>query len=165
MFRLSDLPDALRVQAEHQLASAPAPRIPPRPAPALADVPYSPKSVRRPPSRDQRGVPNKTEADYNNAVLRGMGRFEPVILRTPGGNYTPDFMTIDDGIVTFHEVKGSYRLPSESRATIGFLSAAAAFPFWRFVWARKEKDGSWSVRKVLNGADPAPLSETETRNV
>ena len=112
---------------------------------------YLPKSRCAPQMRTSRGTPNRCEAEYNHMVLRGMGRFEAVILRCPGGNYTPDWMTVDDGVVTFHEVKGAYRFGSESRATLAFMSAAAAFPFWRFVWAQRAKDGTWNVRRVVNG--------------
>ena len=44
-------------------------------------------------------------------------------------------MTVDDGVVTFHEVKGSYRLGSQGRAYTAFHEAAAYYPMWRFVWA------------------------------
>ncbi len=113
---------------------------------------YLPKRRVRPPSREARGTPNKGEAEYNRDVLHGAGRYEAVVLRCPGGNYTPDFMTIDDGVVTFHEVKGSYRFGSESRAVLAFRSAAAAFPFFRFVWAKKSKNGGWEVKRIENDA-------------
>ena len=164
MFRLQDLPDHLRVQAEAQLAprakrGGGQPTQPPDPNPscgevlqteAISLVPYSPVSSVSPPARLDRGTPNKTELDYNTTILHGLGRFEPIIFRLPGGNYTPDWMTIDDGIPTFHEVKGSYRFGSESRAHLAFLSAAAAFPFFRFVWAQKEKGGKWRTKLALN---------------
>jgi hypothetical protein len=44
-------------------------------------------------------------------------------------------MTVDDGVITFHEVKGSYRLGSQGRAHTAFHEAAAYYPMWRFVWA------------------------------
>lgn len=128
-FKLEDLPERLRAQV-------------------LTD--YLPKRHAAPPMRASRGNPNRGESEYNRVVLRGTGRFEAVILRCPGGNYTPDWMTIDDGTVTFHEVKGCYRFGSESRATLAFRSAAAAFPFWRFVWAQKRRDGTWDVKRVMN---------------
>lgn len=163
MFRLQDLPEHLRVQAEAQLAprprrggetSYPAKKSPPPaqkdPSETVSLVPYSPSASVSPPARLDRGSPNKTELDYNTSVLHGLGRFEPVVFRLPGGNYTPDWMTIDDGIPTFHEVKGSYRFGSESRAHLAFLSAAAAFPFFRFVWAQKQKGGKWITKLALN---------------
>ena len=173
MFRLQDLPEHLRVQAEAQLAprprrggetSSPARKSPP-PAPkdpseTVSLAPYSPSASVSPPARLDRGSPNKTELDYNISVLHGLGRFEPVVFRLPGGNYTPDWMTIDDGIPTFHEVKGSYRFGSESRAHLAFLSAAAAFPFFRFVWAQKQKGGKWITKLAVN-IDPDHSSQSK----
>ena len=107
-----------------------------RPEPAPALLPYSPAKSVEVPSRASEGKQTKTEEKYNRECLGGRGRFEPVTLRLPGGGrYTPDFMTMDDGIVTFHEVKGSYRLGSQGRAYTAFHVAAAYYPMWRFVWA------------------------------
>lgn len=211
-FSLSQLPPALRAQAEKQLGLAPsgesndaqtravaarprqkAPKTPSaaigtdrtanppsrpadgrggadsapnrEPSATTADrprgkfVPHAPKSVARPPMRDHRGVPNKTEARYNRDVLGGLGRYEAVTLRMPGGNYTPDWMTVDDGRITFHEVKGAFRFGSQSRAILGFKSAAAAFPFWNFVWATLRKGGVWDVKRFDPSADGDPDSE------
>lgn len=103
-------------------------------APAL--VPYSPAESVAVPLRPAESKQTKTEERYNREVLGGRGRFEAVTLRLPGGGrYTPDFMTVDDGVVTFHEVKGSYRLGSQGRAYTAFHDAAAYYPIWRFVWA------------------------------
>ena len=103
------------------------------PAPAL--VPYSPVESVAVPLRAA-GKQTKTEEKYNRECLAGRGRFEAVTLHLPGGGrYTPDFMTVDDGVVTFHEVKGSYRLGSQGRAYTAFHDAAAYYPMWRFVWA------------------------------
>ena len=102
-------------------------------APAL--VPYSPVESVAVPLRAA-GKQTKTEEKYNRECLAGRGRFEAVTLHLPGGGrYTPDFMTVDDGVVTFHEVKGSYRLGSQGRAYTAFHDAAAYYPMWRFVWA------------------------------
>jgi hypothetical protein len=103
-------------------------------APAL--VPYAPVESVAVPLRAVSGKQTKTEQKYNAEVLGGRGRFEAVTLHLPGGGrYTPDFMTLDDGVVTFHEVKGSYRLGSQGRAYTAFHDAAAYYPMWRFVWA------------------------------
>ena len=109
-------------------------------------------------SASSRGTPNRTEAEYNRAVLAGRGIYEPIVLRLPGGNYTPDWMTVDGatGRVTFHEVKGSYRFPSEGRALLAFRSAAAAFPVFRFVWAQRQKGGMREVRVPRLGTDRNP---------
>ena len=107
---------------------------PATPSPAL--VPYEPSESVAVPLRPSTGKMTQTEERYNRDVLSGRGRFEAVTLRLPGGGrYTPDFMTIDDGRVTFHEVKGSYRLGSQGRAFTAFHDAAAYYPVWRFVWA------------------------------
>ena len=99
-------------------------------------VPYSASKSSEVPFRASEGKQSKTEQKYNREILGGKGRFEAVCLYLPGGGrYTPDFMTIDDGVVTFHEVKGSYRLGSQGRAHTAFHEAAAYFPMWRFVWA------------------------------
>ena len=100
-------------------------------------VPYSTSESVEVPLRAATGKQTDTEKRYNRDVLHGAGRFEAVTLRLPGGGrYTPDFMTVDDGKVTFHEVKGSYRLGSQGRAFTAFHDAAAYYPMWRFVWAK-----------------------------
>ena len=107
-----------------------------RAVPSLALVPYSPAESVAVPLRAAEAKQTNTEQKYNRDVLGGHGRFEAVSLRLPGGGrYTPDFMTVDDGVVTFHEVKGSYRLGSQGRAYTAFHDAAAYYPMWRFVWA------------------------------
>ena len=115
-------------------------------APAL--VPYSPAESVAVPLRPAESKQTKTEERYNREVLGGRGRFEAVTLRLPGGGrYTPDFMTVDDGVVTFHEVKGSYRLGSQGRAYTAFHDAAAYYPMWRFVWAHWTGK-AWDVKKL-----------------
>lgn len=131
-----------RLSAMQQKAPAPKAQKQPetpqaaRPEPAPALVPYSPTESVAVPFRAAEGKQSKTEQKYNREVLGGRGRFEVVCLYLPGGGrYTPDFMTVDDGVITFHEVKGSYRLGSQGRAYTAFHEAAAYFPMWRFVWA------------------------------
>ena len=85
-----------------------------------------------------------TEKRYQRDVLLGKGRFEPITLVLPGGSrYTPDFLTVEDGVPTLTEVKGSYRLGSQGRALTAFREAASAFPFFRFVWAEEQKGGGF----------------------
>ncbi len=104
------------------------------------------------PVRAAEGRQTETERRYNRDVLGGAGRFEAVTLRLPGGGrYTPDFMTIDGGVVTFHEVKGSYRLGSQGRSFTAFHDAAAYYPMWRFVWAKW--DGREWARNTFPGFD------------
>ena len=124
-----------------------------RPEPAPALVPYSPTESVAVPLRAAEGKMSKTEERYRRDVLNGGGRFEPVSLRLPGGGrYTPDFMTVDDGVVTFHEVKGSYRLGSQGRAYTAFHEAAAYYPMWRFVWAHWTGK-TWDVSTIAEDGD------------
>lgn len=142
------------------------PSAPPRahadpvPAPALPDpstLPdYSPASIQAPRISGWNGKQTETEKRYNAQHLHGLGRFEAVTLILPGGGrYTPDFMTVDDGRVTFHEVKGSYRLGSQGRAYTAFHEAAASFPCFRFVWAQERRgiDGGGFAVKTFEQAD------------
>jgi len=100
--------------------------------------------------RVKKREPNKTEAEYNRRQLGGLGKYEAVSLRLPGGSrYTPDWATVGaDGRVTFHEVKGSYRFGSHGRAATAFRECVAAFPEFNFVWAVRNEDGSWSVKQA-----------------
>lgn len=162
-FRLEDLNENMRKQALDQISpKGNAVRVradgakeksqPPPEKPTVQDVDfvdYTPKTVAKPPVKEYSGTPNKTEAEYNEKVLESKGRYEAVTLRLPGGNYTPDWMTIDDGEVTLHEVKGAYRFGSESRAVLAFRTAASMFPFFRFVWAQKQKGGQWVVKRAV----------------
>lgn len=122
-----------RLAASHDRAQKPPVS---RPAAERALVLYAPAKSAAVPSRAAEAKQTQTERRYNRDCLGGRGRFAPVALRLPGGGrYMPDFMTVDDGVVTFHEVKGSYRLGSQGRAFTAFHEAAAYYPMWRFVWA------------------------------
>ena len=92
--------------------------------------------------------PNATEAEYNARFLGGAGIYEGVTLRLPGGSrYTPDWLSVCPlGFVHLHEVKGAYRFHSEGRAWTAFREARAAFPMFRFHWAKRTKAGVWEVR-------------------
>ena len=122
-------------------------------------APYRHGTRLRPPLRTSGAGMNKTEAAYQREVLHGRGRYEPMTFRLLGGcRYTPDFLTIDDGVPTFHEVKGSYRLESEGRAWTAFNSAAAQYPFFRWIWAVKGgKRGEWSVKRRIEPDAEAPF--------
>lgn len=121
-------------QTPAQTPAKPAPQARSEPADKL--TPYTPTKTVAVPVRAAEGKQTQTEQKYNRECLGGLGRFEAVTLHLPGGGrYTPDFMTVDDGVVTFHEVKGSYRLGSQGRAFTAFHDAAAYYPMWRFVWA------------------------------
>lgn len=150
--------DAYRRRREAQEAE----RRPADPPPPSEEglVPYSPAGREAVPFRLAEGRQTETERRYNRDELGGRGRFEPVTLRLPGGGrYTPDFMTVDDGVVTFHEVKGSYRLGSQGRAFTAFHDAAACYPMWRFVWAK------WTGRGWETGTLPAVRGLTGTPRV
>ena len=139
-----------RLAASRSTAQKP-PVARPEPAPAL--VPYSPVASVAVPLRAAEGKQTKTEEKYNRECLSGRGRFEAVTLHLPGGGrYTPDFMTIDDGVVAFHEVKGSYRLGSQGRAYTAFHEAAAYYPMWRFVWAHWTGK-TWDVSTIAEDGD------------
>lgn len=167
--KLTDLPPHLRAQAERQLAprNAKTPQNaqerPSKPAepPRGILAPYRHGTRLRPPLRPFGKGMNKTEAAYQREILHGKGRYEPMAFHLLGGcRYTPDFLTLDDGVPTFHEVKGSYRLESEGRAWTAFNSAAAQYPFFRWIWAvAGKKRGTWSVKRRIepdagNAAEP-----------
>ena len=124
----------------------------------LGFSPYeTPSTVAALPVIGWDGKQTETEKRYNRLILGGKGRFEAVTLYLAGGGrYTPDFMTLEGGVVTFHEVKGNYRLPSQGRALTAFQEAAAAFPCFRFVWAVEEGAGRFRQRvcdpKTIYGA-------------
>jgi hypothetical protein len=126
-----------------------------RPPDGRGLAPYNPAESAEVPLRAAEAKQTQTERRYNRDVLGGRGRFEAVSLRLPGGGrYTPDFMTVDDGVVTFHEVKGSYRLGSQGRAFTAFHEAAAYYPMWRFVWAHWTGEG-WDRKIVENTPHPS----------
>lgn len=167
-YRLADLPARFHKQVEEQLSSnrrnsvhsdsttkSNAESFSKKRADeiTLIERDYKPSIIEKPPIKEFHGTPNKTESSYNHEVLHDNGRYEAVTIKLPGGNYTPDWMTIDDGVVTFHEVKGGYRFASESRAILAFKEAAAFCPFWKFVWAQKQKGGKWIVKHVLNSKE------------
>lgn len=138
--------------AEYRRKMAKAERPATMPTNVARETPHEPRTVEAPAVCGWNGKQTETEKRYNAQILHGLGRFEAVTLVLPGGGrYTPDFMTIDDGRVTFHEVKGSYRLGSQGRAHTAFQEAVAAFPMFSFVWAteRAKRDGGgFDVKSV-----------------
>lgn len=117
--------------------------------------PHVPKTVEPVPMRVSSRAMNETERRYNIERLGGKGRYESLTIILPGNvRYTPDFATVDDGVLTLHEVKGSYRLGSQGRAYAAFHEAAAAWPCWRFVWAEERKGGGWKVATLQPSASP-----------
>lgn len=155
--KLSDLPPHLRIQAERQLA--PNHKEPP--------TTTAPRAARhRPPVRvPVPRIPNRTESRYNIERLGGMGLYEGITFNVPSGRYTPDWVYFAHGQTICVEVKGAYRLGSQSGAAAKFKEAVTLFPGVTFVWAKLEKDGTWNVETIpprpqLSATDcpsPAPV--------
>jgi len=79
--------------------------------------------------------------------------YEPVMLRTPAGNYTPDWMVVDhDGSIYFYEVKGSggFKAHLSGRDSRAKLNAAAFHYGWlgRFFILQENRNGSWDKKGV-----------------
>jgi len=126
-YKFNELPDHVREKVLLQIR-------------ASSDTPVRAK-------RDIGSKPNKTEEAFNRLILNGTGAYEAVTFRLPGGSrYTPDFFTVEDGMATFYEVKGSYRLHSHGRALTAFKECRAQFPMFRFEWWEKQKSGEWKQK-------------------
>lgn len=167
-WRIGDLPPHLKAQVLRQFDERVAHNAqkPPSMASQGKRRPSNHVKVKKAPrgkfdgsADSHRATPNRTEAEYNRNVLQGRGIYEPVVLRLAGGNYTPDWMTVEDGQVVFHECKGAFRFPSESRAVLAFRTAAAQFPCFRFIWAQKQKHGSWLIKHDLNAKHGEAIPE------
>lgn len=99
--------------------------------------------------------PNKTEAEWmricQSKNIDSVVLYEPWSLKLPSGSkYTPDVVVIDganqDGraMITCYEVKGAHIHQSGGRSILAFKEARAAYPWMRFVFAQKRKDG-WAT--------------------
>lgn len=123
---------------------------------AHAQQPANGKAV---PIRTAGRQQNKTEAEYNRRYLNGKGVYEALSFHLPGGSrYTPDYMTVDEtGRITLHEVKGSYRLHSHGRARTAFMECTAAFPMFGWVWAARQKDGTYKIDIIKSANDTEVL--------
>jgi len=107
------------------------------------------------PKRAARGKrePNGTEAAYHADII-GMRddvraiHYEGLTFRMANGHrYTPDWVVVTKaGLIECHEVKGGYALHSQQRARLAFDQARVEFPWCRWVWATKSKQG-WKVEK------------------
>ena len=147
--RLEDLPSHLQRQVLRQLAGTPQTPTAQDSTPCkdIAKTHISKCSTRRTAAYRKR-QPNNTEAEYNRLFLDGKGMYEAITLKPPSGNrYTPDWMTIENGLITLYEVKGSYRLQSHGRALTAWKEAAATFPCFKFVWVTKQKNGNWEAKR------------------
>ena len=91
--------------------------------------------------------PTKTEAEFARCHLTGKGaRFEALVFRMANGHrYTPDWVYVEGGRLVCVEVKGARRLGSYQRARVAFDQAAVEWPDARWIWAERQKDGSWHV--------------------
>lgn len=91
----------------------------------------------------------KNEREFESILVGRHGRdavvFGPIVLRLRNGHrYSPDFLVFGPGWeVTAYEVKGSYKLHSYARARMAFDQASLEWPWWRWVWAEKQLDGTW----------------------
>ena len=107
-----------------------------------------------------------TERAYNRERLRGCGQFEAVSFKLLGGSrYTADFyvpwgLSVSE-MPEVHEVKGSHRFASQSRATMAFREAAAAHPEFRFVWAERQPKAAGGGWLVMFDSMKAEKQETE----
>lgn len=117
--------------------------------------------------------PNATEAKYYREVIipslagsRRSAHYEPapiVITRTVRREYTADFLT-DGGsfgaVPTYHEVKGSYHLPTHERARLAWEIAAEQNPQFDFVWAELTRRG-WEIERWRNGGRVIHIHDPE----
>ena len=135
-FRYEDLPQRMKKQVDAMLVKS-----------EKADEAPS-ASADSPPMRGRR--PNKTEATYRCEVLeRRVGvaaiHYEGLTFRMANGHrYTPDWVVVmDTGGIECHEVKGRHALHSQQRARLAFDQARVEFPWVKWVWAARRKQG-WS---------------------
>ena len=141
--KLVDMSPGLRLRVQQALAAGGGSVARPK----AKNAPETCCSLRTGRSKAGSSGPNATEAEYNRLFLAGRGRYEALTLRLPGGSrYTPDWISVDEGRVSVHEVKGAHRFPSEGRALTAWREARAAFPEFAFFWAVRRKDGEWEFR-------------------
>jgi len=102
-------------------------------------------------ARRGRRQPNRTEAAYREERLGGRSDvasiyYEGLTFRMANGHrYTPDWVVVmESGEIECHEVKGGYALHSHQRARLAFDQARVEFPWCRWVWATKSKQG-WKI--------------------
>lgn len=104
---------------------------------------------RRSPIRVKaRRMPNQTEERFNRDHLGGRGIYEGVTFNCPGGRYTPDWVTWENGLMFCYEIKGAHAFHSQGRASYAFKDCVARYPAVEFFWAKLEKDWTWTV---ING--------------
>lgn len=157
---LDDLPPKYREQAERQIKDVwkaieeKKVEIPPRDHARYVNDLKAYVNEPPPVRKDRKPkCPNKTEQLFNREMLGGLGMYEAVTLRLPGGSkYTGDWITsvfdpqTQQYETTVYEVKCPYRHASHGRALTAFREARAAFPFLTFKWYEKQKGGGWIER-------------------
>lgn len=109
--------------------------------------------------------PNATEAKYLREIVGpahddGQHQivYQPapiVITDVAKREYTADFLVTPTGAggderPTYHEVKGSYHLPTHERARLAWEIAAEAHPEWDFAWAELTRRG-WEIERWESG--------------
>lgn len=136
--KLEDLPPALQAQARAQLGQIA------REVLSAPDRPDSQPKPRQPSKTELAWFHEKAEpALQANELISA--RYEALSFRLANGHrYTPDFVCEDaHGKLICVEVKGSYRLGSYQRARLAFDQARLEWPAIRWIWAERQKDGSW----------------------
>lgn len=110
--------------------------------------------------------PNATEAKYLREIInpgyndgQHIISYEPAPLRitaTTKREYTADFLVQDPHCLsmrpTYHEVKGSYHLPTHDRARLAWEIAAETHPGYDFVWAELTRRG-WEIERWESGGE------------
>jgi hypothetical protein len=134
--RYDQLPDRLKRQVDRMMSSD-------RPL-RQSDLP--PTVVAKPPAPKMTKTEQQFEARLVAMYGRECVRFESMTLRLANGHrYTPDFVVRHGDRLAIYEVKGSYRLHSHGRARLAFDQARTEWPMWSWVWAEKQKDGTFKV--------------------
>ena len=132
-FKLSDCSPELRRRLEASLA-----RSGSQPLSGHGQGAENAPSAVLPPVRGiqkQSKGPNKTEMRFQREILCGKGKYEAITLKLAGGSrYTPDWMLVENGVISLFEVKGAHRFPSEARALTAFREAREEFPCFLFSW-------------------------------
>jgi len=114
-----------------------------------AEATLAAPAIRVPRSRK----PNATEQRwFLSAKARWPGleiRYEAISFRLAAGPlYTPDFSGWDGArLVWVAEVKGTYKLGSQSRSVLAWKSAAAEWPAVTFIFAQR-KNGEWAETAI-----------------
>lgn len=137
---VENLKEPLRSQVKAAMAAVKGGKVSIPPPPPPAGCPRSRRRIAGPKKQ------TATEQAYNRECLGGLGEFEAIGFKLPGGSrYTPDFYVPAITGLEVHEVKGGHRFASQSRAVMAFREAAAIRPEFRFVWAERQKGGGWLI--------------------